>query len=168
MYKQLILSTFCAVVLLSACKQKTETTTESNKFSVTTPIKMDTSFVKEYVAQIQSIQNVELRAQVKGYLESINVDEGQMVKAGQILFTIRPLEYQAELLKATAEVKAAEIEVANAKKLADKNIVSSAELASAQANLEKAKAEESLPLSMFLIQPSKHHLMELLIASSLK
>jgi len=144
MYKQLFISTFCAALLLSACKEKTETTTESNKFSVTNPVKMDTSFIKEYVAQIQSIQNVELRAQVRGYLEKINVDEGQMVKAGQVLFIIRPLEYQAELLKATAEVKAAEIEVANAKKLADKNIVSSAELASAQANLEKAKAEESL------------------------
>lgn len=144
MYKHLITSTFCAVLLLSACKEKTETTAESNKFSVTTPLVMDTSFIKEYVAQIQSIQNVELRAQVKGYLETINVDEGQMVKAGQVLFTIRPLEYQAELLKATAEVKAAEIEVANSKKLADKNIVSSAELASAQANLERAKAEESL------------------------
>ena len=144
MHKQLIISTFCAVVFLSACKEKTETKTESNKYTVTNPVKMDTSFVKEYVAQIQSIQNVELRAQVRGYLETINVDEGQMVKAGQVLFTIRPLEYQAELLKATAEVKAAEIEVANAKKLADKNIVSSAELAAAQANLEKAKAEENL------------------------
>ncbi|MFM7016453.1 MAG: efflux RND transporter periplasmic adaptor subunit [Bacteroidota bacterium] len=144
MYKSLIIASVCAVTLLSACKEKKEEVSESNKYTVTNPVKMDTSFIKEYVAQIQSIQNVELRAQVKGYLETINVDEGQMVKAGQVLFTIRPLEYQAELLKATAEVKAAEIEVANAKKLADKNIVSSAELASAQANLEKAKAEESL------------------------
>ena len=144
MYKHFIISTFCAGLLLSACKEKVETKTESNKYTVTNPVQMDTSFVKEYVAQIQSIQNVELRAQVKGYLETINVDEGQMVKAGQVLFTIRPLEYQAELLKATAEVKAAEIEVANAQKLADKNIVSSSELAAAQANLEKAKAEENL------------------------
>ena len=51
-------------------------------------------------AQIQSIQNIEVRAKVKGYVETINVDEGQNVRAGQLLFTIRPREYEAELQKA--------------------------------------------------------------------
>ena len=105
---------------------------------------IDTSFTKEYVAQIQSIQNVEIHAMVKGYLDKINVDEGEYVKAGQVLFNIRPIEFQAELSKAKAEAKAAELELQNTKILADKNIVSPTELALATAKLDQEKAEVAL------------------------
>jgi len=96
------------------------------------------------VSQIRSVRNIEIRAQEKGFLEKIYVDEGQFVKAGQILFRIMPKIYQAELLKAQAEAKGAEIELQNAKSLADKNIVSKSEQAIAQAKLEQAKAEVAM------------------------
>ena len=131
-------------VSFTACKSHTEEKSEEGKFAITSPILMDTSFMKEYVAQIQSIQNVEIRAKVDGYLESINVDEGQHVNAGQVLFNIMPKEYQAELAKAKAEAKAAEIEWQNVKTLAEKNIVSTSEVAMAQAKFDQAKAEEAL------------------------
>ena len=80
----------------------------------------------------------------KGYLQDVLVDEGQFVKAGQLLFRIMPRIYEAELQKAEAEAQAAEIEVQNTKALADKNVVSKNELALANARLKKAKAELSL------------------------
>jgi len=146
MYKLVSLISFSLLIMTVGCKEKkqVEESTGTVKYLVTSPVKMDTSFKKEYVAQIQSIQNVEIRAKVKGFLDKINVDEGQFVKAGQLLFTIRPVEFEAELLKAHAEVKAAEIEVMNNKKLAEKNIVSPTELATAQAKLDQANAEEKL------------------------
>ena len=55
-----------------------------------------------------------------------------------------PKMYEAELLKAQAEQKQAEIELLNAKTLADKNIVSKNEQAVAQAKLQAAKAEVAL------------------------
>ena len=55
-----------------------------------------------------------------------------------------PKIYEAELLKAKAEAKAAEIEFLNAKTLADKNIISKNEQAMAQAKLDQARAEVSL------------------------
>ena len=55
-----------------------------------------------------------------------------------------PKVYEAELLKAKAEAKSAEIELQNAKTLADKNVVSRNEQALAQAKLEMAKAEVAL------------------------
>lgn len=133
-----------ALMSVAACQSKKQTKEADEKFIVTTPLLVDTSFTKEYVAEIQSVQNVEIRAKVKGFIETINVDEGQRVKAGQLLFTIRPREYEAELLKAKAEVKSAEVEAQNAKVLADKNIVSKSELTMALAKLEGAKAEEAL------------------------
>src|SRR5678809_802070 len=91
--------------------------------------------------RIQSIRNIEIRAQEKGYLESINVDEGQYVHAGQVLFKIMPKIYEAELLKAQATVKEAEVELLNTKTLSEKNIVSKTEQQMAEAKLDEAKAD---------------------------
>jgi membrane fusion protein, multidrug efflux system len=144
MNKTSLLISACACICLMACKPKVEEKEEEGKFTVTSPLLIDTSFTKEYVAEIQSLQNIEVRAKVDGYLESINVDEGQHVNAGQLLFTIRPKEYEAELQKAKAEAKTAELEVQNTKILADKNIVSQTELAMAMAKLDQAKAEQAI------------------------
>jgi membrane fusion protein (multidrug efflux system) len=130
--------------LALSCSEKKEEKKESSRYQVTTPLVMDTSFTKDYVAQIQSIQNIEVRAKVKGYVETINVDEGQQVHSGQLLFTIRPREYEAELQKARAELKSAELEVQNIRTLAEKNIVSQNELSLALAKLDEAKASEAL------------------------
>ena len=56
---------------------------------------------------LPNLKNIEIRAQEKGYLQSINVDEGRYVKAGQVLFQIMPNIYQAEYLKAEAAAKEA-------------------------------------------------------------
>lgn len=133
-----------ALLCLISCTTKKEEKEEEVKFTVTNPVKIDTSFTKQYVSQIRSVRNIEIRAQEKGYLQNIYVDEGQFVKAGQLLFRIMPGLYQAELLKAQAEAKGAEIELQNAKTLADKNIVSKNEQALAQAKLEQARAEVAL------------------------
>ena len=144
MTRIVLLLCLVALVSLSACHSKPEQKSEAGKYPVTTPFVMDTAFTKEYVADIQSLQNIEIRAKVKGYIESIHVDEGQLVKAGQILFTIRPKEYEAELLKAKSNRKTAELEMQNVRKLTEKNIVSQTELDVAEAKLEEAKAEEGL------------------------
>jgi membrane fusion protein (multidrug efflux system) len=144
MNKSIMQISIAIAVCVSACTSNKEEKSEEGKYTTTSPILMDTSFTKEYVAQIQSLQNVEIRAKVDGYLESINVDEGQHVNAGQVLFNIMPKEYQAELVKAKAEAKAAEIEWQNVKTLAEKNIVSASEVALAQAKFDQAKAEEAV------------------------
>jgi membrane fusion protein (multidrug efflux system) len=143
--KRIVLFTgLIAVLSLASCTSKKEEKEEVETFAVTNPVKIDTSFTKQYVAQIKSFRNIEIRAQEKGFLQNIYVDEGQFVKAGQVLFRIMPKVYEAELLGAKAEEKAAEIELKNAKTLADKNIVSKNEQAVAQAKLDQARAEVAL------------------------
>jgi membrane fusion protein (multidrug efflux system) len=131
----------------AACTSPEENKTEAGKFPVTSPLSMDTTYTIEYVAEIQSLQNVEIRAKIKGYIEKIYVDEGRPVKAGQTLFSIGNKEFNQELLKAKAmlksaiaEAKTAELELQNVKTLSDKNIVSKTELEKAQANLDAANA----------------------------
>ncbi len=129
----------------TACKEKKEEVKkEEATLPVTTPIILDTVITKDYIAEIQSIQNIEVRAKVKGFLETIGVDEGQRVETGRTLFTIRSREFEAELAKAQAEVKITELEMLNVKTLADKNIVSQPELALAVAKLNEAKAVQTI------------------------
>jgi RND family efflux transporter MFP subunit len=134
-------------VLFSACSSDKENKTKE-KYPVMAPIVMDTIIINEYVADIHSLQNIEIRARVKGYVESINVDEGKPVKEGQVLFTINNLHYKEELLKAKAlvksaiaEAKSAELEVKNVQILADKSVVSKTELEMAQSKQEAANAK---------------------------
>ena len=92
----------CVPYKLCAKKKLKE---ETGKYAVTTPLIVDTLFAKEYVSQIRSVRNIEIRAQEKGYLQNIYVDEGQFVKAGQLMFRIMPKIYEAELLKAAGRSK---------------------------------------------------------------
>ncbi|MDW7691500.1 efflux RND transporter periplasmic adaptor subunit [Flammeovirgaceae bacterium SG7u.111] len=146
MNRILIFLLLYALVLNSGCtthgeerKEKSET-----KFLVTSPMKKDTTITEDYVCQIRSIQHIELRAQERGYLQKIFIDEGQSVKKGQLLFQIMPNIYEAELQKAKAEAEFAEIEYKNTKSLAEENIVAPNELAMAKAKYEQAKAEVAL------------------------
>lgn len=142
MKRSLILSGLLAVLCLPACQSGlAEKKDLVARFMVTSPVKMDTVITDEFVCQIHSINNIEMRALEKGYLQDIYVDEGQFVKKGQPMFQIMPLMYEAELQKAEAEANFAEVEYKNTKALADSNIVSENELSLAKAKLDKAKAE---------------------------
>ena len=144
MKRVVLLPGLLALLFATSCKSAKEEKEEAGKYVVTSPARLDTSFTKEYVSQIKSVRNIEIRAQEKGFLQNIYVDEGQFVKAGQLLFKIMPKMYEAELLKAEAETKEAEIELQNTTALAEKNVVSKNEQAISQAKLDKAKAEMSL------------------------
>tara|TARA_R110002050_G_scaffold69444_4_gene150216 strand:- start:10040 stop:11257 length:1218 start_codon:yes stop_codon:yes gene_type:complete len=116
------------------------------EFPVIEVVASDTIMHRDYVADIKAIQNVELRARVQGFLEKVNVDEGQEVKKGQILFKTNEQEYKAELAKAKAnfesakaEAKVIEFEVGRLKIMVDNNVISESEL-----NLTKAKYDAVL------------------------
>jgi membrane fusion protein (multidrug efflux system) len=146
MKKILMFIGFCALMCQTSCtSSKGEEKKEAEvKFLVTSPLKKDTTITREYVSQIHSINHIELRAQEKGYLQKIFVDEGKFVKKGQLLFQITPTLYEAETQKAQAEANFAQIEYQNTKSLADSNIVAPNELAMAKAKYDKAKAELAL------------------------
>jgi membrane fusion protein (multidrug efflux system) len=139
-----ILAIGIMLLIFSACTSNKHEKKEETKFLVTTPINRDTLIYHDYVSQIHSIRRIELRSQERGYLQKISVDEGQIVRKGQLMFEIMPRLYEAEMHKAQAEAKYTAIEYQNTKKLADDKIVSQNELALSKAKLEKANAEVAL------------------------
>jgi membrane fusion protein, multidrug efflux system len=131
--------------LLAACQGRHEVAGEHEfKLIASRPLQQDVRVSREYVCQVQASRHIELRALERGYIEKVVVNEGQRVKAGQPMFQILPLTYQAEQQKANAEVAAARVELDNTRRLADGNVVSPSELALADAKYRRAQAEERL------------------------
>lgn len=134
-------------LVLAACnsdKQKPQI----DSHQVIKPIVKDASYDSEYVADIQSLNYVEVRSRIKGHIEKIHVDEGQAVKQGQLLFTLSFIEFEKELQKANAayksaqaDLKAAEVELNNVKRLHERNIVAESELEVAKAKVEALRAD---------------------------
>src|SRR6185436_5705323 len=71
-------------------------------FPLATPGKASDFYEREYVAEVNALKHAELRARGKGLLESVSVDEGQAVKAGQLLFTFASRGLQQDVKKARA------------------------------------------------------------------
>lgn len=115
-----------------------------HKIIVTAPVKKDVISTQQYVCQIHSCQHIEVRALEGGYLEKINIKEGQHVKKGDLLFKILPTLFQARMESELAEANRVQIELDNAQSLMDKGIVSSQEIALKKAELAKAKAKVQL------------------------
>jgi membrane fusion protein (multidrug efflux system) len=133
-----------ATAIVMSCNSSVEHKTVSEEtFPVIQPVLIDTTYNKQYVAEIKSLQNIELRAKFKGYIEKVFVDEGQFVKEGQILFTLNNREYKLEVLKTQSQLKskisdlrAAQEELNNTRQLVEKNILSPSELAMAKAKVD--------------------------------
>lgn len=149
------------VLALSACsKEKAPAAMPPPEVPVVTVGAKDTPLDFELVAQLRGFEDVEIRARVDGYLESIDYKEGSTVKKGARLFTIDDQQYIAALAQAQATLASAQnqfdkadLDVTRFTPLAAERAVSQAELdnaisarksgraaiEAAKANLEKAR-----------------------------
>jgi membrane fusion protein (multidrug efflux system) len=100
---------------------------------------------QNYIADIQAVQFVEVRAKVEGFVDRIFVDEGQYVKKGQTLFQLSSAEYnemvnsaRANLARAKAEQSAAKVEMERLQILVTKKIISPSELELAKSKKQVA------------------------------
>lgn len=62
---------------------------------------------KEFSGRLTAVDYVEIRPQVSGIIEKIHFSDGQIVKKGDVLFSIDPRPYEAAVAQARAEVAAA-------------------------------------------------------------
>jgi multidrug efflux system membrane fusion protein len=108
----------------------------------------------EFSGRLEAVDHVELRSRVAGAIQSVHFQEGAIVEKGDLLVTIDPAPYQAEVARAQASVTAAEaraslarVELKRGKQLLASNAVSQSEvdqrmngLASAEADVGAARA----------------------------
>lgn len=151
-------SLFAASILfLCGCGGKVENSgsKELPEVLFSRPVVKDVVLWDEYTAKIEAVASVDIRAQVGGYLKSINFKEGQNVKKGDLLFVIDPRPYEAalasaeaELAEAKARVELAKTNLERAKELYAADVVAkefldtrNCEMLSSEAVLESAKAK---------------------------
>ncbi|QOW11850.1 efflux RND transporter periplasmic adaptor subunit [Kaistella flava (ex Peng et al. 2021)] len=107
----------------------------------------DAVITYNFPATIQGEQDVVIIPKVDGFIEKMYVDEGAIVKKGQLLFHLRNPQYEeavrsanAQVKIAAANVKSAQMQVNQVKPLVDKNIVSNYALEANQYALESSQA----------------------------
>lgn len=75
---------------------------------VATVVQADVSTWDEFSGRIEAVERVDVRSRVAGAVQSVHFQEGALVKAGDLLITIDPAPYAAEVDRAQAQVVAAQ------------------------------------------------------------
>jgi membrane fusion protein (multidrug efflux system) len=105
-----------ALLLVAGCDESTKVAAAPEKPAVSVRPVATKSVVQsfEFVGHIKAIYKVDLRARVEGFLGKLQFREGQDVKAGDLLYQIEKVQFQAQVDQAKANVASAEAEVTNA------------------------------------------------------
>ncbi|WP_082524948.1 efflux RND transporter periplasmic adaptor subunit [Pseudorhodoferax sp. Leaf274] len=122
--------------------------------SVATVAQADVATWDEFSGRLEAVERVDLRSRVAGTVLSVHFREGALVKKGDLLVTIDPASYAADVERAEAQVVAAEArqsftrsELDRAQRLLDERAIAQREHderanahREAQANLRAAQA----------------------------
>ena len=151
MKKNLKCMTIFGIVLasiLSSCSNTSQRQMPTANFETMKVTTKDVTMTTKYSATIRGRQDIDIMPQVGGTLTKLCVTEGQKVKAGQTLFIIDQVPYQAALNTALASLESAKAQLATSqldydskKTLFDQNVISEFELQKANNALLTAKAQ---------------------------
>ncbi len=99
--------------------------------TISQPVSREIVEWDEYTGRFDAVDLVEIRARVSGFLTDVHFTDGQMIKKGDLLFSLdaRPFERvldsaKAELLAAETKVESASKDVVRGRPLADRKIIS--------------------------------------------
>lgn len=143
-----LIAILAGLALLAGCgKEVPKLAPPPLEVSILTVKARDVDLSREYIAQTQSSQAVNIQARVSGFLDKRVYTEGSVVKAGQVLFRMDQKPFQAQLDAANAALQRnqAALQVATAnlnrtKPLAAKNALSQKDLDDAQGQYEQSAA----------------------------
>jgi HlyD family secretion protein len=116
------------------------------EYETETPFR--TTIIKKTVAtgKVIPLEEVEIKPQIAGIINKIFVEEGSIVKAGDLIATVRVVPNVASLNRATGSVKNAKLNYNNAKtqynrnkKLFDKGVISRQEFETSELSFNNAK-----------------------------
>ena len=104
--KLLALLVLCGLPALAGCKNETAKAAPPPPPTVTVaqPIVREVIDYDEYAGRMDAVEQVEVRARVRGYLQSIGFKDGDDVKSGQTLFQIDPRPFEATYKTAQGQV----------------------------------------------------------------
>jgi membrane fusion protein, multidrug efflux system len=116
---------------------------------VASPLSKKVAQWDEFTGRFEASEFVEVRPRVSGFIEKIHFRDGQVVKQGDLLFTIdqRPFQLatdaaKADLERAKAQVQLTEADLDRAKSLTRNDTITARDLDQRRANLAVARAQQ--------------------------
>ena len=88
---------------------------QATPVSVAVVTQSDVATWNDFSGRLEAVERVDIRSRVAGTVQGVHFREGALVKAGDLLLTIDPAPYQADVDRADAQVFAAQSRFANAK-----------------------------------------------------
>jgi len=135
-------------LVAAACGKKEQGPAAVPEVYVADVLQKDVPVYMELVGQTKGSQDVEIRARVEGYLDSVNFTEGSFVRKGDLLYQIDPKPFEASLAQARAELETCKARLAKTNNdvkrytpLAAQQAISQQELDNAVAAQDAAKAQ---------------------------
>src|SRR3954465_9157868 len=92
------------VALCAACSKPAPPTDTLPTVEVATPLSERVADGDDSSGRFEPVDSVEIRPRVSGAIQSVNFDDGQLVKQGELLFVVDPRPYAAQLAHAKAQV----------------------------------------------------------------
>lgn len=154
--KRALIPALCGLLLTATvgCGKKEAPAPPPPDVKVATVLQKDVPIYVEAIGQTRGSTEIEVRARVEGFIQTLDFKEGNPVRKGQLLYTIDPSQYQASLAQAKGTLAEAEAQLARAKQdvvryepLVAKNAISRQEYdtavvvqRAAEASVEAAKA----------------------------
>jgi membrane fusion protein (multidrug efflux system) len=137
-----LLALCLALPLLTGCDEKKEAAAPpaSPAVGVRPAAMKGVSQSFAFVGHIKAVDKVDVRARVEGFLEKVAFREGQDVKAGDLLYQIERVQFQAQVDQAKANLASAEAEATNAQLQYNRQFELSRHQFSPQATVDQNKA----------------------------
>src|SRR5262245_23174783 len=137
-----------ASALKAACEKPAPPAPPPPEVYVVPVVQKDVPTYLELVGQTEGIQDVDVRARVEGFLDTMNFREGSFVRKGSLLYTIDPKPFEAALAQAKADQATAQARLEKASNdvrrytpLVAKQAVSQQELDNARAAQDAGRSE---------------------------
>lgn len=137
----LLVITMCMFALGCRREPPTVASLPPPQVSVSAPLQREVVDFNEYTGRMAAVEEVEVRARVRGYVVKVNFTEGAEVKQGDVLFEIDPRPFQAELDAAKGQVAQWEAKLARAEADVVRNERLLPKGAASQKDLDTAVAE---------------------------
>ncbi|NVC49327.1 multidrug efflux RND transporter periplasmic adaptor subunit VmeY [Vibrio diabolicus] len=150
MQKKPLVALMAATAILAGCGEANNAQREGQAPLVVTQdvTVIDYQPSKSYIGRIEAVEDTNITAQISGYLKARHFEEGQMVEKGQLLYSIEPSSFEAQvasakaaLAQAKAALKKAELDHTRGKNLLPRGSISQSEFDALTAALLGAKAE---------------------------
>ena len=128
--------------VLSGCSEKNEyVEPPAPEVTVSKPLVKNVTEYLEFTGTAKAIEEIDIRARVEGFLESVRFEDGAYIKKGQLLFIIDPKPYKAAVENARGRLGRHQAQLERAEKEYQRNLTLFKQKAASEANVVKWKSE---------------------------